>query len=76
MKIKISRNGNLEIERAGEWKEQYCPHCPRIPEERLCGDYCPLFGEPKYRTGLGEQTTLEICDGKVLVGYIQDERGK
>ncbi len=39
MKIKINDDGYLEIERAGKFKEQYCPSGGK------CGDGCALFEE-------------------------------
>ena len=48
MKIKISRHGNLYIERAGKMREQYCLTGARYTDGliRNCGDWCPAFGEP------------------------------
>lgn len=42
MKIKINKDGHLEIERAGEFKKQVCPY----NTQQFCGDQCPLFGTP------------------------------
>ena len=63
MKLKIDKDGNLHIERAGRWKKQTCPHAG------LCGDHCPLFGEP-------DQDGIEICGPTNLTGEIVDERGQ
>ena len=57
MNARITKDGHLEIERAGEWKEQICPWvhlsaniAPSPGEDvsadlepSLCGDWCPLF---------------------------------
>jgi hypothetical protein len=49
MKIKISTSGYLEIERAGKFKEQFCPFTSTPSQvfdtHKSCGDWCPLFGE-------------------------------
>ena len=44
MKIKIDKNGDLALERHGQFKLQCCPY----QEGVYCGDWCPLFQEPKY----------------------------
>lgn len=49
MKIKIIKDGYLHLERAGEFKEQYCVTRP-LSSNLPCGDYCPLFKEPHYIT--------------------------
>lgn len=43
MKIRITNEGFLKIERAGKFKSQLCPH---DQEDARCGDWCPLFDEP------------------------------
>ena len=48
MKIRINKKGWLEIERAGKFKQQLCPH--GSSDEERCGDWCPLFGEPFFET--------------------------
>jgi hypothetical protein len=73
MNGKISVEGFLVIERAGECKTQCCMHRQRYfdtseyskHEVACCGDWCPQFGEPfcfehesKYR--------LLICDGRTI----------
>jgi len=58
MNIKINKLGNLEIERAGKFKVQYCPHSATM----LCGDWCPLFGEPQpIKDGKKKWEMLNIC---------------
>lgn len=72
MIIRIEENGFLRIERAGNLKSQFCPFT--IGEEARvndCGDWCPLFGEPNIA-----DESLEICQGRVLKGWILDVRGK
>lgn len=42
MKARIGRDGTLEIERAGKWREQNC----RLSHGAyMCDDSCPLFNE-------------------------------
>ena len=69
MKIKIDADGILWIERAGVLKEQFCPFDPGDGDDKcvMCGDWCPLFGEP-FDGG------LTICQGRTLRGEIADER--
>jgi hypothetical protein len=45
MKVKINFNGGLEIERKGQWKEQFCPFGETSEQfgPDACGDWCPLF---------------------------------
>ena len=62
MKIKIDADGFLHIWRGGEFKTQVCPHNRMvalgedwdtneyIEKFRICGDWCPLFGEPERYT--------------------------
>ena len=47
MKAKIDKDGLLSIERKGEWRLQPCPHAmlPYECDDRICGDWCPLFEE-------------------------------
>ena len=91
MKIKIDKKGYLWIERPGGWKMQECRpgggnvlHVPRkygpTYEEiqyGLCGDSCPLFGEPTLRRDFqtNAEDSLEVCQ-KILYGEIIDERQK
>ena len=48
MKIQISKDGILEIERVGEMVKQICPFshtdCDGGGNFTYCGDLCPLFG--------------------------------
>ena len=49
MKAKINKEGRLEIERAGKFKRQRCPHQEIDAQTlmRLCGDWCQMFREPE-----------------------------
>jgi len=74
MKIKIRKDGFLEIERAGKIKSQFCA-VSRLTSR--CGDWCPLFGEPKrqsYREGREVEDCIHICGSRILSGEIIDER--
>ncbi len=78
MKIRIDKDGALGIERAGEMLHQDCPF---HKSARYCGDWCPLFGEPDIRgyemgpNGPVRQTDrLDICEGRILQGQIEDQR--
>ncbi len=87
MKIKINKDGSLEIERAGRGRKQYCPF---VLEAVDCGDWCPLFGEPeiftkeKFNQDRDGDTTvnlvttisrIDLCH-ITLEGEITDKRGK
>lgn len=45
MKARIL-NGNLHLERQGQFKPCRCPFSITIPQQ-ACGDWCPLFGEAR-----------------------------
>lgn len=54
-KAKISKDGHLEIERAGKFKEQRCPIAGADEEGGYClscGDWCPLFHEHELIDGV------------------------
>ena len=68
MDIKINLHGMLEIKRTGEYITQFCP----FKECNNCGDHCPLFGEPIFT--LDHNSELELCQGKILKGKINDKR--
>lgn len=80
MKIKITEDGYLEIERAGTFESQLCPlsAAGQDVEMNQCGSWCPHFGEPVTNPQLSpqENTSLDLCHGTVLVGAIVDERRK
>jgi hypothetical protein len=69
VKITITNEGYLRLERAGRLRDQRCTH-----NGQRCGDWCPLFGEPGLECPDG-QRGLEICQGRLLRGEITDERG-
>ena len=84
MKIKRDKNGVLEIERGGRFEPQTCPF-DQLKPPNYCGDWCPLFGEPEpYMVTVNPNIwpsmeerrgdMLRICQGRVLVGEIIDER--
>lgn len=77
MKIKISYWGCLEIERSpGHWVDQHCRFAPTFEEGdlRRCSHDCPQFGDPQYSPDNPARDTLRICQERVLVGEIIDER--
>ena len=73
MRIKIDKDGYLEIERAGEMMAQECPFSDG---NRDCGDHCPLFGEPDMEEGGSFVGSINLCHNRYLGGEIIDERGK
>jgi hypothetical protein len=78
MKIRINKNGYLEIERIGKWKRVLCP-LDSIRADTACstcGDWCALFGEPEESpvffesdgtSGTGELVELELCHKTIVV---------
>lgn len=79
MEIKISKEGFLEIKRAGKFKLQYCPHMDfgDGAGTTVCSDSCPHFGEPDtYQDEDGSLDMLQLCNGRYLTGTIIDERLK
>lgn len=80
LRIKITRNGFLEIKRNKEFKRQFCCR-QRITgtDDIKCGDWCPCFGEPvnvmsKDRKRI-EGQTLSLCLA-TLTGRVNDNRGE
>ncbi|MFA5583941.1 MAG: hypothetical protein WDA09_06975 [Bacteriovoracaceae bacterium] len=51
MKIQLNSQGNLFIERAGEFKMQICPFAS-TEDDIPCGDHCPLFAIDEDRKAL------------------------
>jgi len=51
-------------------RERFCPYAKA--EGTPCGDWCPQFGDPVL--GPGGDSTITICQGRVLSGEIVDER--
>ena len=58
MKGKINEKGYLEIKRTTRYMVQWCPFSNG---QSMCGDWCPLFGEPVYEK-----------DGRVLLTICQN----
>ena len=64
----IDSSGVLLIERIpNDLQKQYCPF---HPEREICGDHCPLFGEP-VRTSITLRHSkiefeLTICQNRTL----------
>lgn len=73
MKIKITEDGCLELERKGYMRLQHCPFYLNSVQVKCCGDWCPLFGEPVEENN-SERSYLTICNNKTLCGEITDER--
>ena len=65
MKIELSSNGHLSLDRKGKLKTQYCPFFTGDYKE-ACGDWCPLFGEPKIKENAMPKFT------EVIIGICQD----
>ena len=85
LKGKISETGDLSIERAGKLKPQGCP----TQEENYCGDWCPLFGEPKVSRWMGSPNPdaagrennpkhwdIKLCKRTLYFDELIDERKK
>jgi hypothetical protein len=70
MKIKIRKDGFLELERAGKFMSQFCAVSRNLSR---CGDWCPKFGEPEKDRSKG---LLDLCEERTLRGEIIDERQK
>jgi hypothetical protein len=67
---KINKDGCLCILRAGRMRIQSCPR----NSVSICGDGCPLFGEPRQAH---DETILTICDDRDLrFERFADERRK
>jgi hypothetical protein len=75
MKIKINKEGNLEIDRKGQWKQQNCPFAEAGEAYCAdpCGGWCPLFEEPVI-TGYCFQLALCRKTYKGLIENFTDER--
>ena len=55
MTYNIDTGGMLLLLRKSGWNATTCP----ITQEKSCGDWCALFGEP--RTTSSMTTTLDLC---------------
>ena len=82
MNIRINKLGNLEIERVSGFRPQYCPFSKIEEIEQSCGDWCPLFNEPRkitaFRDDNLQNVVLKICHNEfeVLETVFEDLRGK
>ena len=71
MKAHITSAGFLELERNGKIKPQICP---MNGNRHMCGDYCPLFGEPRMK----EPVMLRDIDrdtGKITTKTVESVYG-
>lgn len=77
----INEEGSLMIKRKNTYCVQFCIHARPEGEEysRICGAWCPLFGEPEifgeYHSPDGLADELRIC-GRTLHGRVKDRRKK
>lgn len=69
MKGKIDKSGNLLINRAGTFKQAYCPHEGDSESAIKCTDNCALFYEDSYKTG----KYVKLCNGSTIE-IVGDER--
>lgn len=81
MKGKISYlndggSGHLRIFRGSKFKTQYCPYYTDSGQSSACGDWCPLFGEPKSFSPRG--VVITICEHRQLVfdEFIDEREGE
>jgi hypothetical protein len=79
MEGKLNVRGWLYVSRKGLMTGQYCPFSAGGDDSK-CGDWCPLFGEPRS-TGVHnnhtheEYYTLEVCKRILEFDSFTDERG-
>jgi hypothetical protein len=71
MKIRIEKEGTLSIMRKSEWKGCFCR---MSAGHYYCSERCSHFGEPEISKGYSSTLQLELCDGRVLHGEIEDLR--
>lgn len=79
MKIIISEKGHLYIFRGNRYREQYCPYSALDSNGfgARCGDWCPMFGEPRMTSVILNEGYLDVCHGNPLRGEpLMDEREK
>ena len=65
---RMNEEGDLYIQRAGEYKHQVCPFSSLVK----CGDSCPLFGEPRKDHRFS--TSLQICKLTLHFDNFEDKR--
>jgi hypothetical protein len=77
IKIKINKDGNLELLRKNKLKEQFCIY----NNENSCGDWCPMFRELElnskyYNDNNYDEYLLRLCKTgyKFLKDEFMDER--
>jgi hypothetical protein len=75
----LNKSGNLIIIRKGREVYQFCPFVGTMPMIK-CGDWCPLFCEPRA-TGVFNNIThqeyvdLRVCNKQILeFDYFEDLR--
>ena len=78
MKAKIDKSGRLLIERAGNMVAQCCPF-DSSDGGYECGDWCPLFGEPKSEYTMengkrGAIISLQLCRRELALESCADDR--
>jgi hypothetical protein len=71
MKARIDSDGTLDVLRKGKMTPQICPF--KLGDERYCGNWCPLFGEPIPGYNSDTPDLLAICKG-VEFDLIEDKR--
>jgi hypothetical protein len=85
MKGKITKQGWLQIERAGKFIDQECPFVNSSADGTKCGQWCPHFGEPENEEYVSNDfktnkqivetiTTLGTCRWKLFFKSLIDER--
>lgn len=71
MKVKISQNGFLMIDRGTkgdpQWKTMTCPFTADSDGEprAYCGDWCPHFGHVQF-AGNSSEMMIQICHSKEI----------
>ncbi len=77
IKIKINKDGNLELLRKNKLKQQFCMY----NNENICGDWCPMFREPElnskyYSDDNYDSYLLRLCNTgyKFIKDELVDER--
>ena len=75
---KITSIGELKIIRGGQWRKQMCPFVLDPGGEYSsatylpCGDWCPLFGEPKWHHI--PEVKLQLCHKIISFDEFIDDR--
>jgi len=75
---KIDSNGCLRILRGNKYKLQRCIRDGENFKYKICGDGCPLFGDPTFekRKSLRNMARLPICVTTFFFDNFVDERIK